>query len=547
MASKITRVTIKNFKCFSEEIFEIEDNIIVAGPNNAGKTTLLQAIATWHLALTRWRELGGYKQTPIARQTFYSVPLREFDMLWHNRRNSVGHIEITVRVGNVDVPIEIISDTTEQVFVRPKKDVKREWLKDPNNTPPTVFVPAITGLSTEEPEYKQPKIDQLLGQGKPGDVLRNLLAQANEDQGVWASLTQTIRDIFNYELKTPDTTGANIIAEYQPIGAKERYDIASAGSGFQQVLMLLTFLNTRQGSVLLLDEPDAHLHVILQDSIYNELRSAARKSGSQLIIATHSEVVIKAAEPKDVYALLGSPKKLASNNEQNSLIRSLSILDNNEIVSARDKRRVIYVEGPTDMNILRAWARVLDHPIKDYLQQAFWRPVVFETRGRKPGIKAEDHFKALLLAENDLRGVQIIDRDGNEGIRDSRMSHDDKLLNLCWSRYEIESYLVHPESLARFIAKAVGPDTLLANADELRKEMREHLPGLVVDDPLGKHDHLFSTKARTVILPPILKKAGLVNFSYTNYDGIAEIMKQAEIHPEITGKLDAMAKHLGLL
>ena len=50
--------------------------------------------------------------------------------------------------------------------------------------------------------------------------------------------------------------------------------------------MLLTFLNTRPGSVLLLDEPDAHLHVILQDAIYGELRrgrgpAAARSSSSR--------------------------------------------------------------------------------------------------------------------------------------------------------------------------------------------------------------------------------------------------------------------------
>ena len=41
--------------------------------------------------------------------------------------------------------------------------------------------------------------------------------------------------------------------------------------------MLLTMLNTRPGSVLLLDEPDAHLHLILQDAIYGELRSAAAR------------------------------------------------------------------------------------------------------------------------------------------------------------------------------------------------------------------------------------------------------------------------------
>ena len=43
--------------------------------------------------------------------------------------------------------------------------------------------------------------------------------------------------------------------------------------------MLLTMLNTRPGAVLLLDEPDAHLHVILQDAIYGELRRQPRGQG----------------------------------------------------------------------------------------------------------------------------------------------------------------------------------------------------------------------------------------------------------------------------
>ena len=392
MASKITRVTIKNFKRFGEETFEIGDNVIVAGPNNTGKTTLLQAIAAWHLALTRWRELnnyhrrgGGYTKAPIARQAFYSVPLRTFDMLWHAGHRSYSNlIEITVKVGSVEVPVEIISNSTEQVYVRPAKSADRDWLKNPDNIPKPVFISAISGLSTEEPVYKQPKIDQLLGQGKAGDVLRNLLVQANQDQDAWERLYETVKRVFNYELIPPDTVGANIIAEYQPVGANERYDIASAGSGFRQVLMLLTFLSTRQNSVFLLDEPDAHLHVILQDSIYNELRSSARRSNSQLIIATHSEVVINAAEPKDVCALLGSPQRLANDDEKNSLILSLSALDNNQIVSARYKGHIFYVEGHTDMDILRVWANVLGHRIKDHLQQSFWQPSGSDTRiGKK--------------------------------------------------------------------------------------------------------------------------------------------------------------------
>lgn len=40
------RVTIRNFKRFAEQQFELADSVVLAGPNNAGKSTLLQAIVT---------------------------------------------------------------------------------------------------------------------------------------------------------------------------------------------------------------------------------------------------------------------------------------------------------------------------------------------------------------------------------------------------------------------------------------------------------------------------------------------------------------------
>ena len=43
----ITKVVIENFKRFSRQEFTLSESIVLAGPNNAGKSTLLQALATW--------------------------------------------------------------------------------------------------------------------------------------------------------------------------------------------------------------------------------------------------------------------------------------------------------------------------------------------------------------------------------------------------------------------------------------------------------------------------------------------------------------------
>src|SRR5437899_502184 len=50
----IRRVEVRHFKRFGTEVFELADQIVLAGPNNAGKTSLVQAINTWHFALRKW-------------------------------------------------------------------------------------------------------------------------------------------------------------------------------------------------------------------------------------------------------------------------------------------------------------------------------------------------------------------------------------------------------------------------------------------------------------------------------------------------------------
>jgi len=72
-----------------------------------------------------------------------------------------------------------------------------------------------------------------------------------------------------------------------------RYDIASAGSGFQQVLMLLTFLHTRPGPCLIGRTGCAPA----RDSPGCDLRRAAssgpRRRSRSSSSPTHSEVIIK--------------------------------------------------------------------------------------------------------------------------------------------------------------------------------------------------------------------------------------------------------------
>jgi hypothetical protein len=512
---------------------------------------VLQSVAAWSLALKRWKELndfrryrGGFTRAPIARQAFSAVPLRRFDLLWQDRAyDGTVEIEIQSRAGWT-ISMELAADSSEQIYVRPRP-VEPDVLRAADLT--AVFVPAMSGLGTEEPVYQRPKIDQLLGQAKPGDVLRNLLVEANNSERAWPALQQCIGRLFAVELLPPDATGAHIVAEYRAVEDGPRFDIGSAGSGFQQVLMLLTFLYTRPGSVLLLDEPDAHLHVILQDAVYGELRRVAAEQRSQLVIATHSEVIIDAVEPRELCVLFDGPRMLATTEDQARLIESLRLLSHTDIVQALNARGVLYLEGHTDLEILRAWARVLRHPAYDVLTSPlfFWKPTVAETRPGAPGIKAREHYDALRLVDERLPALELVDGDAFRDIQSTEL-RGEGFQRLRWRRYEIESYLLHPDALSRFVEKLVGTAAAPAHTADLHKHLGDHLPPAVLRDPLGDHDYLNVTKARTQILPPALDAAGLPGLPYTRYHEIAAAMRPEEIHADVVAVLDGLMKAFGL-
>ncbi len=552
-------VRVRGFKRLKEVTLRLPGHVVLAGPNNTGKTTVLQAIASWSLALRRWRELNdfspraGYRYAPVTRQVFTSVPLRSFDLLWADRvYDTRNPVEVEVKHSDGwSVTMEFKADSTEQIYVRPGAGTSPDTLRALDLG--VVFVSPMTGIGIEEPVYQSPKIEQLLGLGRPGEVLRNLLAEASRTDTAWGAMQASMVKLFGYTLTPPDTSGPHIRAEYRRAGAENGehlyFDIASAGSGLQQVLMLLAILHTRPGTVLLLDEPDAHLHILLQDSIYHELKTAAARQGSQLIVATHSEVVINAVEPRELLVMLDRPKAVADSADRSRLITSLRALSNADVMQAQSVRGVLYVEDYTDMNILRAWATQLGHRAEVLLAtEVMWKPAVFQTRDGgvdHPGIRSRDHFDALQLVRENLPGLELLDGDAHPAIQPSTVTGTG-LQRLRWHRYEIESYLLHPKSLVRFVETMVGTEAAAPHVEDMLAYWQSAFPPAVANDPLGDHEFLNVTKARTRLLPPLLKAAGIHEFPYTRYQEIAQMMLPQELHPEIVEKLDAVCRAFGV-
>ena len=569
----IETVTLHYFKLFRQVAFDVSDSIVLAGPNNSGKTTLLQAIAVWNLALQKWLAERGpesgskaRKRTGVAitRKDFTAIPLREMDLLWTNCSTALSKDEVQVgqkpgtpRVLEVNVKghgaqgdwslsFEFRYGNRELIYVKPAKETPVEPILETIKNLGVVHMPPFSGIGAEETRYDKAYQDLLIGQGRPGEILRNLLLELHRKKpDEWEELGKDIEEIFGYQLVAPAYDGRPfIVCEYQP-GVPDkgkqrnlpRLDISCAGSGFLQVLMLLGFFYARPASILLLDEPDAHLHVILQKQVYDRLREIANLRGCQLLIATHSEVLIDSTSPERIISFLQEPHRLMADTERDQIREALKRLTSLDILKAEQARGVLYVESETDLNLMREWARVLTHSAYQFLaKNPFWH----SNQGRNPR-EAREHFFALKAVKPDIRGVLILDKD-NRQLPEHELSADGLTISR-WRRYEAENYLIHPDALARFI-RGAKPDLFTAASSEKGLGyLRDQLPPAVYKEPLGDHDYLNVTPAGKTLLPGFFDAAG-VPLTKNEYYQVAARMRSDEISDEVREKLDAIHEKL---
>jgi hypothetical protein len=244
-------------------------------------------------------------------------------------------------------------------------------------------------------------------------------------------------------------------------------------------------------------------------------------------------------------------------------------------VRARETGHVLYVEGGTDVEILRAFARKLEHPVRGRLEDGS-RLNVYYLQDNYPGaargddeelerveggfgLPARDHFRALSTMLPELRGLALYDNDG----RSRREVRGGGLVELQWKRYEPENYFVTPDLLERWVEDKLGPQELFTTVrkqvliDLLRERIFPDEPGdldnyLRADAPTRKTlwraqtqplklstfaEEYFRRIGAATATPMLLRKC--------NLHELVGICEASDLNGEVKEKLDELLKLVG--
>jgi ABC-type multidrug transport system ATPase subunit len=564
----ITRVTINNFKKLERISFSLSQSVVVIGPNNSGKSTIFQALCLWEIGVTNFIQASQKKdlkndRVTINRKDLVNSPIADARFLWRNRKvtekNGQGHtkhvkllveLEGEAQGKNWLCKAEFEFSNTESFSCRIVSGSDEIiQLYDSGHGIHFGFLQPMSGISTNEDKLTLGSIERKLGEGKTAEVLRNICYEilypdtphpkGYDPEEKWLKLCKGVKSMFGADLLKPEFIRATGLIQLEYTEDKIRYDISSAGRGFQQTLLLLSYMYANPNTILLLDEPDAHLEVIRQREAFQLINQVANDMNSQIIIASHSEMVLdEAAEASKIIALIEN--KIFELNESSSLQKiryikkALTEIGWEKYYLARSKKHVLYLEGSTDLQMLLHFANKLNHKVEPLLRVAN----VQYTADNVPGT-AINNFASLQEIFPQLKGLALFDNLPT-------LQDNPKLKIICWTRRELENYFAKPDVLFAH-AKLLSIKYSSIGSAKLVETMKQTVQDSTVPIYLKDLKNEWWNKAKLsdewldVIFPEFYKRLGVYNdFSKRDYYQLIKLMKAEEISNEIKEKLDAI-------
>lgn len=408
----IKLLKIKNFKSIqSMEVYLDRQFSILTGINNSGKTTILEALALWsecfekllnvaQRSVTGKYRKGDYILGPMNNKYFNfdeinSVRCPDFDDLFRDRNlKQVVTIEATVvsEEKGMELPIGFtISNSTntryvisllgEKTFDYGKFNTIFSYLN--NGGVSAYFSSPVASIEQREDFVTDPILADGIRQRHSYQFIRNRIYKLYH-----SSVFKQFQDDLSFVLYGTATAARIVLSSQSDINKDKRVvitysidhetvekDLALLGSGTLQVIEILLDIyhqtdEKRDLNLVLLDEPDSHVHRDIQERLIQTLSRTA--TTNQVVITTHNESLIRSAQPANLFHIDGTgrgtvrclyKKELPKLNSPHftgpypalstPVIRSINSTSNGlDFISAIEADKIIFVEGDDDARLL---------------------------------------------------------------------------------------------------------------------------------------------------------------------------------------------------
>lgn len=358
-----TSARIRNFKAIRDTtLSDLQLFNVIVGTNGSGKSSVLQALH-WMLQSGRNPKVqanrvptdgavvsvvdADYMPSPDYKNSshsgaygnFRNAPKMEITLVSQSEDGDVETANLWIKAARnegISVHIPSVNPITTQIRNR--------------NREISAYIPGLAGIPLSETKLSKRVVHRQAAAGDANTVLRNLLYLLKTDQGdVMHGATQ-LDDVLHWVSKVLGDFSLRVdfeeeedfsiqatfltdemIGNHQPAKPLEL-----AGIGFLQVIQIFAYLIYYRPQLLLVDEPDSHLHPNRQEELVRVLYDAAREYDCQVIMTTHSPSVVRAM-PSDTKLIWMKEGRVEDNPERARAQMGWGLLDKTVLLLSEDK------------------------------------------------------------------------------------------------------------------------------------------------------------------------------------------------------------------
>lgn len=364
----IRKITIKNFKAIEDTTLDLVDFNVIVGTNGSGKSSVLQALH-WMFQSGRNRSIqANQKKTDgatLSEKDATYMPSPDYRNAGHGQeygnRQDAPKLDLLVAAEGddgalIEADMWIKSARNEGIsvhvpsgnaFVTTLRDQSREF---------SAYIPGLAGIPLSEEKRSKLIVQRLAAAGDANTVLRNVLdllrtIKLEEKDGltIVQEYVSRVMGGFTIVVEFEDDKQTNIFAQFQTdemkkIDPKRFKPLELAGIGFLQVIQIFAYLVYFRPVLLLVDEPDSHLHPMAQERLVTVLSESALQFKTQVILTTHSPSVVRALPPDTRVIWMKDGKVQPDGDIEARKLMGWGLLD----------RRILLMTEDTGTKMLRA-------------------------------------------------------------------------------------------------------------------------------------------------------------------------------------------------
>jgi len=301
----LTELELKKYKKVTEAKLSLEPINVIVGGNNAGKSSVLQGIHFSVTAAVAARQQG--QQTFSCDFLLYN-PTHDFSILRNGTpyKNFRGDNESLLTL-KAKVPAnEGVEETSYKITLykgRNHGNIGCERTGDyirlgssitDASSLFSIYVPGLAGIPQMEELRAQAIVRRGVASGDANLYLRNIIFYIKKAKKL-KELNEWFSSVFENATVTVnfnESTDSHVVVKVRVDGKTVPLELA--GTGILQVLQIISYVTYFNPKLLLLDEPDSHLHPNNQAVLAEVLQRISEETSTQIILCTHSRHIVDA-------------------------------------------------------------------------------------------------------------------------------------------------------------------------------------------------------------------------------------------------------------